>query len=77
MYGARSKAVHGKEIGTVRMRGTDVPMSDIVAKIEEYSRKSIRTFLQLGTKYQTDKQILEAIDESILCPENRTTLRAT
>jgi hypothetical protein len=76
VYDLRSKVVHGRNITITGLDGNRIPTTDILAKLEEYLRWSIRKFLLLTEEKLSHNSILNLLDAAVLNPGARSLIGA-
>jgi hypothetical protein len=74
-YKLRSEIVHGKELSQIRIRGKVIALDDFVRQVENYLRKSLRSFLVLSKNYKGQEKTLGFLEKSLTDAKTRKILR--
>jgi len=64
-YDLRSDIVHGAEIEPIKIDEKTIKPRDFASEVEEYLRRSIRSFIILSKTYKNRQTILEKLDKSL------------
>jgi hypothetical protein len=74
-YKLRSEIVHGKELSQIRIQGKVIALNDFVRQVEDYLRKSLRSFLVLSKNYKGQEKTLDLLEKSLTDAKTRKILR--
>lgn len=65
-YDLRSDVVHGKDVRPIKIEGKTIQPTDFASRVEEYVRKSIRSFIALSKTYKKQETLIKELDKSLL-----------
>jgi len=65
-YAQRSSIVHGKKLKMVQINGRKYSTEDLAVALEDYTRKSLKRFIQLATQKINQEELLDKLDDAIL-----------
>jgi len=75
-YDLRSDIVHGKDVRPIKIEEKTVPLDKFVQKVEEYLRKSLKSFIALSRTHRKQQSIMALLDKSLLNIKSRRKLRS-